>query len=63
MNKMLWIGIGCLMIALSISLHHFIISGKFYDIDDMLHHEFFLALFMGAGLGVLLQTIVKPNQN
>lgn len=51
------------MIALSISLHHFIISGKFYDIDDMLHHEFFLALFMGVGLGVLLQTIVKPNQN
>jgi hypothetical protein len=62
-KKTVWMGIGCLIMALAISLHHFVISGKLFDLDDMLHHEFFLALFLGAGVGIIVQTILKLDQH
>jgi hypothetical protein len=37
-----------------IGFHHFIISGKFFDVEDVLHHEFLMALFGGIGLGVII---------
>jgi hypothetical protein len=54
------IGFIFILLGLLIVLHHFVISGRFFDLGDILHHEFFEAIFLTAGL-VLLLTI-KPNQ-
>ena len=35
-------------------LHHFMISGRFFNLVDILHHEFFEAIFFTAGLVLLL---------
>jgi hypothetical protein len=41
-------------------LHHFIITGRLFDLGDILHHEFFESIFLTAGLVLLLTA--KPNQ-
>jgi hypothetical protein len=48
------------LLGLLIILHHFVISGRLFDLGDILHHEFFEAIFLTAGLVLLLTT--KPNQ-
>ena len=39
-------------------VHHVIVSGRFFDIRDMLHHEFFEAILFTAGIVVLLTTLL-----
>jgi hypothetical protein len=48
------LGILCLFLALLIGIHHLLISGRWFDLWDVLHHEFFIALTGGMGLGILL---------
>jgi len=48
------------LVGLLILLHHLLISGRFFDLGDILHHEFFEAIFFTAGLVLLLTA--RPKQ-
>jgi len=39
--------------GLVIILHHVIVTGRLFDLRDILHHEFFEGLFLTAGLVLL----------
>ena len=47
---------GCVfvVVGLLIVLHHLLICGRLFDLADILHHEFFEAIFLTAGLVLLL---------
>jgi len=53
------IGITLIIIGVLIIIHHFITSGKPFDIQDMLHHEFFEAIFITAGITTLITSHTK----
>jgi len=40
-------------------LHHLLVSGRFFDLGDVLHHEFFEAIFFTAGLVLLLTSLLN----
>jgi len=48
------LGIILILICLLITLHHFVINGRLFDIEDMLHHEFFEAILLTAGITILI---------
>jgi len=48
------LGIIFILVGLLIILHHFVISGRLFDVGDMLHHEFFEAIFLAAGITMLI---------
>jgi hypothetical protein len=50
------LGIIFIIVGLLIILHHIIISGRLFDIEDMLHHEFFEAMLLTAGITILITT-------
>jgi len=51
-------GLVFVVVGLLIVIHHFIICGRFFDLADILHHEFFEAIFFTAGLVLL---ITRPS--
>ena len=56
MEKTEIIGIALITIGLFILLHHFILWQKIADPNDILHHEFFEAVFLTAGITLLIST-------
>jgi hypothetical protein len=48
------LGIIFILVGLLIILHHVVISGRLFDIEDMLHHEFFEAILFTAGITILI---------
>ncbi|MDG6222028.1 MAG: hypothetical protein IAX21_07950 [Candidatus Bathyarchaeota archaeon] len=42
-------------------IHHFIISGRLFDLKDILHHEFFEAIAFTAGIVLILTTMFENN--
>jgi len=48
------LGIILIIAGLLIILHHFVIGGKLFDIEDILHHEFFEAILFTAGITILI---------
>lgn len=48
------LGVIFTLVGLLIILHHFVISGRPFDIEDMLHHEFFEAILFTAGITMLI---------
>ena len=42
-------------------IHHLLVSGRLYDLGDMLHHEFFEAIFFTAGIVLLLTTLFNEK--
>jgi len=48
------LGFVFVLVGLLILFHHFLISGRIFDLADILHHEFFEAVFFTAGLVLLL---------
>ena len=54
------VGFVFVLVGLLIVLHHLLISGRFFDLGDVLHHEFFEAIFFTAGLVLLLTA--RPKQ-
>jgi len=54
------LGFGFVLVGLLVLLHHLLISGRFFDLGDILHHEFFEAIFFTAGLVLLLTA--RPKQ-
>jgi uncharacterized membrane protein YvbJ len=61
MEKRKAIGVALVIIGLIIVLHHYIFSRRIADINDMLHHEFFEAVFLTAGLTLLISTYAKQR--
>jgi len=51
------VGLGFVLVGLLIVFHHFMISGRLFDLRDILHHEFFWAIFFTAGLTLLAVTL------
>ncbi len=51
------VGFGFVVVGLLIVLDHFLICGRLFDLDDILHHEFFWAIFFTAGLTLLLVSV------
>ncbi|MCW4015204.1 MAG: hypothetical protein NWF06_02435 [Candidatus Bathyarchaeota archaeon] len=51
------IGGGLVLIGTLWVIHHLIICGRLFDVSDMLHHEFFEAIFFTAGIVLLLVTL------
>ncbi len=47
--------------GLLVVLHHFIITGRFFDIRDMLHHEFFEGMLFAAGLALLVSSYLREK--
>ena len=55
------LGFVFVLVGLLILLHHRLISGRFFDLGDILHHEFFEAIFFTAGLVLLLTARLKQK--
>ena len=49
-----WLGLMFIFLAVLIGLHQFTTISEFFQLKDALHHEFFMALFVGLGLGILI---------
>jgi hypothetical protein len=60
-EKTFWLGVALLIVTLLTSFHHFVITGKFFDLNNVLLHEFFMALFGGVGIGVLIAEYIKTD--
>ena len=43
-------------------IHHVIISGRLFDICDILHHEFFEGIAFTAGILLLLITVFYKTE-
>jgi hypothetical protein len=61
MEKTKAIGVALMIIGLIIMLHHYIFSRRIVDINDILHHEFFEAVFLTAGLTLLVSAYAKQR--
>ena len=50
--------IGAIFVCLGVLgiIHHVIICGRLFDVADMLHHEFFEAIALTAGIVLLITT-------
>jgi len=44
-----------------ILLHHLLVTGRIFDVGDILHHEFFEAIFFTAGLMLLLTSLNRSD--
>jgi hypothetical protein len=53
------VGAVFVLVGLLIVFHHLLICGRFFDIRDILHHEFFEAIFFTAGLTLLLTKVIN----
>jgi hypothetical protein len=51
------LGFVFMVAGLLIIVHHLIISGRIFDLADILHHEFFEAIFLTAGLVLVLTSL------
>ena len=45
----------CLFVFFGVTIHHFVVCGRFFDLADMLHHEFFSFVCLAFGLGSTLK--------
>jgi len=57
-----WLGILFLILTASIAVHHYGVASTFFNIHDILHHEFFMALVGGFGLGLLFASFVGDRE-
>jgi len=54
MEKTETISITLIIIGLLIILHHYIISKRIVDLNDILHHELFEVVFLTVGITLLI---------
>ncbi|MFQ5999276.1 MAG: hypothetical protein ACE5J6_00725 [Candidatus Bathyarchaeia archaeon] len=50
-----------ILAGLVILLHHLYVSGRLFDLEDILHHEFFEAIFLTAGLVLLACSFIREK--
>ncbi len=55
------LGFVFVLLGLLMVLHHLIISGRLFDVGDILHHEFFEAILLTAGIVLLLTSATKQK--
>jgi len=48
------VGLIFILIGFLIILHHVAFTGRLFDIEDILHHEFFEAILLTAGITILI---------
>jgi len=53
------LGFVFVLVGLLILFHHLLVSGRIFDLADILHHEFFEAIFFTAGLTLLLTSLLN----
>jgi hypothetical protein len=53
------LGFVLILVGLLIVFHHVLVSGRVFDLGDILHHEFFEAIFFTAGLVLVLTTVLN----
>ena len=61
MEKIETISITLIIIGLLIMLHHYIFWQRIADLKDILHHEFFEAIFLTAGITLLISNHNKKR--
>ncbi|MCJ7614398.1 hypothetical protein MUO71_06535 [Candidatus Bathyarchaeota archaeon] len=59
MEKTETVIVGSVFVLLAVLgiIHHFSITGRLFDLRDILHHEFFEAVFFTAGIVLLLTAL------
>ena len=55
------VGFVLVLLGLLIVVHHFIICGRLFDVWDMIHHEFFEAIFFTAGIVLIITSLTKQK--
>ena len=60
-TESLIVGSACVLLAVLGVVHQFLITGKLFDLRDILHHEFFEAIFFTAGIVLLLTALLNRN--
>ena len=51
----------CFFAAIAVFLHHKVISGKWFDPEDFLHHEVVIVGFTMFGFGLLLRGLLPEK--
>lgn len=59
MEKPKTIGVALILIGLFIMVHHYVLWRRIVDFEDILHHEFFEAIFLTAGIILLISNHYK----
>jgi len=59
MNKTEKLGAFLIILGILLIIHHIIYWQRPFDIVDMLHHEFFEAIFFTAGITLLITAYVN----
>jgi uncharacterized membrane protein YidH (DUF202 family) len=62
MDKTEAIGALLITVGLLLIVHHIIFWQRPFDVADMLHHEFFEAIFFTAGITLLVATRTKRRK-
>ncbi|PVX23708.1 MAG: hypothetical protein CW716_11525 [Candidatus Bathyarchaeum sp.] len=64
MNKTQTTIIGASLVFLGVLaiIHHVLICGRLFDLSDVLHHEFFEAILLTAGITLLITTGLTKNE-
>lgn len=52
-----------IFLGILLVIHHFIFWQRLFDIADMMHHEFFEAIFFTAGITLLMATRLKLGRS
>ncbi|MEM3703984.1 MAG: hypothetical protein QXX79_06190 [Candidatus Bathyarchaeia archaeon] len=63
MNKMEAVGAFLITIGVLLIIHHVIFWHRPFDVSDLLHHEFFEAVFFTAGITLLIATRLNKARN
>ena len=43
-----------IFVGILILIHHLVTVGRIFDVNDVLHHEFFAGVIIAFGLGILI---------
>ena len=62
MEKTKVVGLTFIIIGLALVLHHYIFWQRIADLKDMMHHEFFEAIFFTAGITLLISALSRRNK-
>ena len=60
-TKGMILGFVFVLLGLLSVIHHFLISGRLFDLGDMLHHEFIEAILFTTGIVLLLTTLLDKK--
>jgi hypothetical protein len=55
------LGFVLVLVGLLIVVHHVMICGRLFDVGDMIHHEFFEAIFFTAGIVFIFTSLTKDK--